>query len=510
PATFWCADGGTRTIGTMSPQTFGPVRHVFLSWSDGGAQSHPVTCTAPTTHTAAFAREYEMTVDTIPAALQVEVDATAYAAPHTFWCREADARVLSVSSPQGTGGTRYPFVAWTDGLPQSHAIACDQPATFTAIFGTEHQVTIATSPPGLEVVIDGVPWTAPQTFWWGEGSIHTVNATTPQGLGRSRWAFASWSDGGAANRTVGVTSPRTHTATFVTEHEVTFSSTPAGLEILADGVRYALPRTFWWRNGSAHTIAVESPQGGPPGTRYVFASWSDGRARNRTISVTAPTDLVASFGTQYQLTATSPHGIPSCDAPGCWYDAGRTAALQIEWTVSEPPGTQYRFFAWTGDVGAPNPIVAVLMDRPKSTVATWTTEYLLTVISAYGNATGGDYYLEGETASFAVVSTESVLGGVRYRFLRWTGDVNTTARGGTILMDGPKTVVAQWEEVPDLGVGSWIWIIPAIVAVFLFLLFLWLRRRRKEEGEKAPGEPEGGGDSPDLEDELDLDAGPEG
>jgi len=453
--------------------------------------------------------EYEITVDTIPATLLVEVNGTSYSAPHWFWCREGTSRTLGTPSPQGTGGTRYPFLAWTDGLPRSHAIACDQPRTVTAIFGTEHEATIETSPPGLEVVINGTPMTTPQTFWWGAGTTHFLNATTPQGAGRSRWAFASWSDGGAANHSIAATMPRTYTATFAAEHEVAFDSSPAGLTVLVDGIPYALPRAFWWRSGSSHAIAVDSPQGGPPGTRYAFSSWSDGGARNRTISLAAPVDLTASFATQYHLTATSPHGTPMCgDSLDCWYDAGRTATLQIDMTVTDPSGIRYVFLAWTGEAGGVTPIIPVLMDRPKSTVASWTTEYFLRVVSARGNATGEGWYPAGGTAAFAVVATESVIGGVRYRFVRWTGDANTTARGGSIVMDEPKMVVAQWEEVAGTDLGSWIWIVPAIAAALLALLFLWFRRRRKEEEEDAVGEPEGE-PSPDLEDELDLDARPE-
>ena len=516
PYAFWCANATARTVGAPSPQAFGPIRHVFLSWSDGGAQSHDVTCAAPATFTATFAREYEVSVDTIPARLLIEVNGTPQSAPYSFWCREGTNRTLGAPSPQGTGGTRYPFVAWTDGLPRTHAITCDQPRSFTALFDTQYAITIATNPPGLEVVVNGTPTTTPQTYWWGAGTVHSLNATTPQGTGRSRWAFASWSDSGAANHSVIPASPQTFTASFVAEHEVVFDSAPAGLVVSVDGTPYTLPHAFWWREGSSHAVAVGSPQAGTTGTRYAFASWSDGGVRNRTVSAAAPTDLVASFATQYHLTATSPHGTPMCgDSSDCWYDAGRTATLQVELTVTDPIGTRYVFLRWTGDATGLSPVIPVLMDGPKSAAAEWTTEHFLRVVSPFGNATGEGWYPEGGTASFAVVATESAFGGKRYRFLRWEGDANTTARAGTVVMDGPRSVTAIWEELTSPDVGTWIWIVPAIVAVLLALWFLWFRRRRKEEDAKPEAEAEeeaGGPDgeaSPDLEEELDLDARPE-
>jgi len=54
PAAFWCPDLSIHTIGTPSPQLLGADRYDFSSWSDGGAQSHPIMCLAPAMITASF------------------------------------------------------------------------------------------------------------------------------------------------------------------------------------------------------------------------------------------------------------------------------------------------------------------------------------------------------------------------------------------------------------------------------------------------------------------------
>ena len=54
PATTWCPDLSIHTIGAPSPQFLGGDRYEFSSWSDGGAQSHPMMCLAPGTITAFF------------------------------------------------------------------------------------------------------------------------------------------------------------------------------------------------------------------------------------------------------------------------------------------------------------------------------------------------------------------------------------------------------------------------------------------------------------------------
>jgi astacin len=58
------------------------------------------------------------------------------------------------------------------------------------------QVTIATNPAGLRVVVDGAEYTAPRTFTWAAGSVHTLSAGN-QSSGGTRYTFSSWSNGGA-------------------------------------------------------------------------------------------------------------------------------------------------------------------------------------------------------------------------------------------------------------------------------------------------------------------------
>jgi uncharacterized protein (TIGR03437 family) len=56
--------------------------------------------------------------------------------------------------------------------------------------------TVATNPPGLAVVVDGVNLTSPQAFDWAPGTSHTISAASPQGSGGTRYGFTNWSDGG--------------------------------------------------------------------------------------------------------------------------------------------------------------------------------------------------------------------------------------------------------------------------------------------------------------------------
>jgi uncharacterized protein (TIGR03437 family) len=76
-------------------------------------------------------------------------------------------------------------------------------------------VTVATNPPGLAIVVDGVTLTAPQAFDWASGTTHTISTTSPQQSGGKTYTFASWSDGGAQSHSITApSSVTTYTAAF--------------------------------------------------------------------------------------------------------------------------------------------------------------------------------------------------------------------------------------------------------------------------------------------------------
>lgn len=64
------------------------------------------------------------------------------------------------------------------------------------------RTVIDTNPTGLQVEVDGVTMTAPQSFDWPAGSMHTVNAAGPQIKDGNRHLFGRWSDGGAQSHTI--------------------------------------------------------------------------------------------------------------------------------------------------------------------------------------------------------------------------------------------------------------------------------------------------------------------
>jgi len=91
--------------------------------------------------------------------------------------------------------------------------------------------TVATTPGGLTVTVDGTNYAAPVTFDWVAGSEHILDAPSPQaaGDGHSRSSFASWSDGGAQAHSITMpASDTTNTATYVTQYLLETTVTPSG------------------------------------------------------------------------------------------------------------------------------------------------------------------------------------------------------------------------------------------------------------------------------------------
>ncbi len=79
------------------------------------------------------------------------------------------------------------------------------------------QITLATSPAGLSLRLDGQPQTTPLTFTGVVGIQRTLEAPSPQTVGGRTYEFDRWSDGGARVHTVSTPSANTTYTAFFRE-----------------------------------------------------------------------------------------------------------------------------------------------------------------------------------------------------------------------------------------------------------------------------------------------------
>jgi PKD repeat protein len=76
-------------------------------------------------------------------------------------------------------------------------------------------LTFASSPSGLQAVVDGTSQATPFNVTAIVGSIHSISAPATQTLGGTTYTFSSWSDGGAATHNiVAPATATTYTATY--------------------------------------------------------------------------------------------------------------------------------------------------------------------------------------------------------------------------------------------------------------------------------------------------------
>src|SRR5208282_3105883 len=95
-------------------------------------------------------------------------------------------------------------------------------------------------------------------------------------------------------------------------------------------------------------------------------------------------------------------------------------------------------------------------NSPTRLLAAWKTQYLLTIQSLYGSASGAGWYDAGTQASISIPSQITYTNATRRTFLGWTGDYTCPSNNATLRVDSAKTVIAQWntQYLVTLGVSG--------------------------------------------------------
>jgi hypothetical protein len=73
----------------------------------------------------------------------------------------------------------------------------------------------------------------------------------------------------------------------------------------------------------------------------------------------------------------------------------------------------------------------------------YSPQYKLTIISDHGSPIGDDWYFAKDTANFSITSPD-MQDKTRYVFTTWSGNLTSTSSYASILMNAPKTIIANW------------------------------------------------------------------
>lgn len=390
PKQFNWPAGSTHIIGVPSIQ-MGSLgeRYVWVSWSDGGSQTHMINVPpCSITYTANFKTQYYL-----------DVVSPYGAAGGEGWYDSGSIAYASLDTDvlNHYNGTRRVFASWSGdasgtSYSQSSPILMDCSKTAVADWKTQHLLKVETDPEGLtlqplrqpagDVNQDG--------GWWYDASTNVgLTAQHVEGYMFSYWKVDCTSyEAGLNPIFVDMDAPHIATAYYnvvgVTA-TVTFKAEGVGSDftgtvLKVDGVEYAIgsmPVHFSWEIGSTHTFEYCSPLVVNIETkRYVWYATSGlSTAQAEAITVQDGGGTVeASYITQYYLDVQSDYGVTGGEG---WYDEGSLAYAEVDpLKVSEQQDVQYVFSCWGGDAsGTSSPSNPIIMDAAKTAVAVWKTQH---------------------------------------------------------------------------------------------------------------------------------------
>jgi hypothetical protein len=166
-------------------------------------------------------------------------------------------------------------------------------------------------------------------------------------------------------------------------------------------------------------------------------------------------DLIAKF--IFQLNDNLPAGTPILTIDGISYTTvpsyllwipGLSHTLKVPQIINDGTGSRYNFNDWNdGDTSTMKVVSQGLF------TAYYNLEQLLSITSKYGDISGAGWYKDDTTASFSVTSFIETPD-TRHIFTGWSGDFTSTSPEGTLYMNAPKTLTADWRTEYVLNLNS--------------------------------------------------------
>jgi uncharacterized protein (TIGR03437 family) len=350
--------------------------------------TYTVSVNGPTTVNAVFVPAKTVNFATNPPNLQIYADRTLMTTPNSLqWGVGTSHTVGGIDVQQDGNEKRWVFASWSDGGAETHTYVVGNnlnPETITANYAAAAYPFFLTSPPNLNLVVDGLILPPPYSYIWGVGSTHQVTATTPQtdAQGNS-WVFQSWDDlVTTPSRTVTIpvgadVNSFRMTALYTQQARLTVGSTLAGQVVTVDGSSCTTPCSVVRGMGTEVHVSAPASVLVNSVSRQDFLGWSTNGGAPvagdwvATLNA-ASTSISATYRLMNSLTATAS---PSAGAtwsilpasPDGFYDSQTQVAI----AVTARPG--YRFTSWSGDLSGTTPSGSLTMTVPHQVVAQFST-----------------------------------------------------------------------------------------------------------------------------------------
>jgi hypothetical protein len=189
----------------------------------------------------------QVTVGTSPNGLSFSVDGALYTTQQILALDTGSTHTIATTSPQGSAGTQYTFINWSDGGAESHNITVNAAATYAANFSTSYLLTTGAVPAGGGVVspASGAYFTA--------GTNVSLTAIAASG-----YTFSGWSgpvaNPSSASTTITMNSPESVVASFVPSGAAALFGNITGKSGAAGARVWSIQLS---NNGPAATVASE-------------------------------------------------------------------------------------------------------------------------------------------------------------------------------------------------------------------------------------------------------------
>ncbi len=313
--------------------------------------------------------------------------------------------------------------------------------------------TISANVAGLLIRVDGQTYTAPHSFDWEPGSIHTIGVVSPQkhSIDFIRYLFAKWSDGGAQTHSVTASS---ETTVFIANFILQYRAEPSADPPEGGTVRYEPSSVdgFYPRHSFVKAIAE-------PAEGFSFERWNSGVSSrggglsNNPVQTTATSHKA--FFTQQPLTTIDTTATGSrvlVDGVGIalptsfGWEAGSTHTLGFDRLVREvqtPVGVRGRliFKGWSDGSDTTHNIT--VSEEPTTITANFTTQYFVdTVSQGPGTIVVQPSGSEGRFHDASTMVRLTAQPRTGSKFVSWSVDLSGTENPQSLLMDSHKYVRA--------------------------------------------------------------------
>ncbi|HEY3740238.1 MAG TPA: hypothetical protein VGL53_10355 [Bryobacteraceae bacterium] len=305
--------GSSHTIGGASPQYDTSGTMFILDSFSNGLQPNSVYVAGTDTQnadliTGNFTPGISASFLTNPGGLQISIDGRSNWITYNFAWGTGTSHTISAADQTDKNGRLWKFQNWSNGGTATQTFTMDGPIRWTANYAVTPQVILQSNPPGVSLQVDGAACVTPCTLNRPAGSISTVVAPTTLPISdTARSAFAGWSDGGAANRTISFTADQ---QILVLNYQTQFMLQAAGNPAQGSSFSYNPPSPDGFFNQNTPVTVTAQVKGG-----YQFVRWDgdlSGTYNQGTVMMAAPKAVVALLN---KVPFVAPAGIGNAAGP---------------------------------------------------------------------------------------------------------------------------------------------------------------------------------------------------